>query len=203
MPQTIESINHAKAAGVPIIVAINKIDKPAADPQKVRTALLQHEVFVESMGGEVLDVEVSAKNKINLDKLLEAILLQAEILDLKSDPTRTAEGVVVEAQLDRGRGSVATVLVQTGTLHPGDILVAGSEWGRVRALVNDRGEHVKEAGPAMPVEILGLQGTPQAVTVSQSLPTKPRRVKSPSTASAWRATRPSLASPVHAVRSSR
>ncbi len=162
MPQTIESINHAKAAGVPIIVAINKIDKPAADPQKVRTALLQHDVFVESMGGEVLDVEVSAKNKLNLDKLLEAILLQAEILDLKADPSRTAEGVVVEAQLDRGRGSVATVLVQTGTLHPGDILVAGSEWGRVRALVNDRGEHVKEAGPAMPVEVLGLQGTPQA-----------------------------------------
>ncbi|MFK0683966.1 translation initiation factor IF-2 [Ochrobactrum sp. BD67] len=162
MPQTIESINHAKAAGVPIIVAINKIDKPAADPQKVRTALLQHEVFVESMGGEVLDVEVSAKNKINLDKLLDAVLLQAEMLDLQADPTRTAEGVVIEAQLDRGRGSVATVLVQKGTLHPGDILVAGSEWGRVRALVNDRGEHVKEAGPAMPVEILGLQGTPQA-----------------------------------------
>lgn len=162
MPQTIESINHAKAAGVPIIVAINKIDKPAADPQKVRTALLQHEVFVESMGGEVLDVEVSAKNKINLDKLLEAVLLQAEILDLKADPSRTAEGVVIEAQLDRGRGSVATVLVQKGTLHPGDIIAAGNEWGRVRALVNDRGEHVKEAGPAMPVEILGLQGTPQA-----------------------------------------
>ncbi|MFD1792907.1 translation initiation factor IF-2 [Ochrobactrum soli] len=162
MPQTIESINHAKAAGVPIIVAINKIDKPTADPQKVRTALLQHDVFVESMGGEVLDVEVSAKNKINLDKLLEAVLLQAEILDLKADPKRTAEGVVIEAQLDRGRGSVATVLVQTGTLHPGDILVAGSEWGRVRALVNDHGEHVKEAGPAMPVEVLGLQGTPQA-----------------------------------------
>ncbi|EPG23899.1 translation initiation factor IF-2 [Brucella abortus 80-1399] len=162
MPQTIESINHAKAAGVPIIVAINKIDKPAADPQKVRTALLQHEVFVESMGGEVLDVEVSAKNKINLDKLLDAVLLQAEMLDLKADPDRTAEGVVIEAQLDRGRGSVATVLIQKGTLHPGDILVAGSEWGRVRALVNDRGEHVKEAGPAMPVEILGLQGTPQA-----------------------------------------
>ncbi|MBR7653186.1 translation initiation factor IF-2 [Brucella oryzae] len=162
MPQTIESINHAKAAGVPIIVAINKIDKPAADPQKVRTALLQHEVFVESMGGEVLDVEVSAKNKINLDKLLDAVLLQAEMLDLQADPTRTAEGVVIEAQLDRGRGSVATVLVQKGSLHPGDILVAGSEWGRVRALVNDRGEHVKEAGPAMPVEILGLQGTPQA-----------------------------------------
>ena len=162
MPQTVESINHAKAAGVPIIVAINKIDKPAADPQKVRTALLQHEVFVESMGGEVLDVEVSAKNKINLDKLLDAVLLQAEMLDLQADPTRTAEGVVIEAQLDRGRGSVATVLVQKGTLHPSDILVAGSEWGRVRALVNDHGEHVKEAGPAMPVEILGLQGTPQA-----------------------------------------
>ncbi|MHC5231577.1 translation initiation factor IF-2 [Brucella sp. LJL56] len=162
MPQTIESINHAKAAGVPIIVAINKIDKPAADPQKVRTALLQHDVFVESMGGEVLDVEVSAKNKINLDKLLEAVLLQAEILDLKADPARTAEGVVIEAQLDRGRGSVATVLVQKGTLHPGDIIAAGNEWGRVRALVNDRGEHVKEAGPAMPVEVLGLQGTPQA-----------------------------------------
>ncbi|MFC4626436.1 translation initiation factor IF-2 [Daeguia caeni] len=162
MPQTIESINHAKAANVPIIVAINKIDKPTADPQKVRTALLQHEVFVESMGGEVLDVEVSAKNKINLDKLLEAILLQAEILDLKADPTRTAEGVVIEAKLDRGRGSVATVLVQKGTLHPGDIIVAGNEWGRVRALINDRGDHVKEAGPAMPVEVLGLQGTPQA-----------------------------------------
>ena len=162
MPQTIESINHAKAAGVPIIVAINKIDKPAADAQKVRNGLLQHEVFVESMGGEVLDVEVSAKTGKNLDKLLDAILLQAEMLDLKADPTRTAEGVVIEAQLDRGRGSVATVLVQKGTLNPGDILVAGSEWGRVRALVNDRGEHVKEAGPAMPVEILGLQGTPQA-----------------------------------------
>jgi translation initiation factor IF-2 len=162
MPQTIESINHAKAAGVPIIVAINKIDKPEADAQKVRTQLLQHDVFVETMGGEVLDVEVSAKNKINLDKLLEAVLLQAEILDLKADPKRTAEGVVIEAQLDRGRGSVATVLVQKGTLHPGDIIAAGNEWGRVRALVNDRGEHVKEAGPAMPVEVLGLQGTPQA-----------------------------------------
>ncbi len=162
MPQTIESINHAKAAGVPIIVAINKIDKPEADAQKVRTQLLQHDVFVETMGGEVLDVEVSAKNKINLDKLLEAVLLQAEILDLKADPTRTAEGVVIEAQLDRGRGSVATVLVQKGTLHPGDIIAAGNEWGRVRALVNDHGDHVKEAGPAMPVEILGLQGTPQA-----------------------------------------
>jgi len=162
MPQTIESINHAKAAGVPIIVAINKIDKPDADPQKVRTGLLQHEVFVETMGGETLDVEVSAKTGAGLDKLLEAILLQAEILDLKADPERTAEGVVIEAKLDRGRGSVATVLVQKGTLHPGDIIVAGSEWGRVRALINDRGENVKEAGPATPVEVLGLQGPPQA-----------------------------------------
>ncbi|OCW55891.1 translation initiation factor IF-2 [Hoeflea olei] len=162
MPQTIESINHAKAAGVPIIVAINKIDKPTANPQKVRTDLLQHEVFVESMGGEVLDVEVSATKHLNLDKLLDAILLQAELLDLKANRDRTAEGVVIEAKLDRGRGSVATVLVQTGTLKPGEILVAGDQWGRVRALVNDRGEHVKEAGPAFPVEILGLQGTPQA-----------------------------------------
>jgi translation initiation factor IF-2 len=162
MPQTVESINHAKAAGVPIIVAINKIDKPQADPQKVRTQLLQHEVFVESLGGEVLDVEVSATKGTNLDKLLEAILLQAEILDLKSNPDRTAEGVVIEAKLDKGRGPVATVLVQTGTLMPGDILVAGNEWGRVRALVNDRGEHIQEAPPAMPVEVLGLQGTPLA-----------------------------------------
>jgi len=162
MPQTIESINHAKAAGVPIIVAINKIDKPDADAQKVRTQLLQHEVFVESMGGEVLDVEVSATKKLNLDKLLEAIILQAEILDLKANPDRTAEGVVIEAKLDKGRGPVATVLVQTGTLKTGDILVAGSEWGRVRAIVNDRGEQLKEAGPAMPIEILGIQGTPQA-----------------------------------------
>lgn len=162
MPQTIESINHAKAANVPIIVAINKIDKHEANPDKVRQQLLQHEVFVESMGGEVLDVEVSAKNKLNLDKLLEAVLLQAEILDLKADPKRTAEGTVIEAQLDRGRGAVATVLVQKGTLKPGQIIVAGDQWGRVRALVNDRGEHVKEAGPAMPVEILGLSGTPAA-----------------------------------------
>jgi len=162
MPQTIESISHAKAAGVPIIVAINKIDKPEADPQKVRTQLLQHEVFVESMGGEVLDVEVSAVKRTNLDKLLEAILLQAELLDLKADPERTAEGVVIEAKLDKGRGPVATILVQTGTLLTGDIVVAGSEWGRVRALINDRGEHLDEALPSTPVEILGLQGTPQA-----------------------------------------
>ncbi|WP_375673815.1 MULTISPECIES: translation initiation factor IF-2 [unclassified Bartonella] len=162
MPQTIESINHAKAAGVPIIVAINKIDKPAANAQKVRTELLQHEVFVETMGGETLDVEVSAKTGQNLDKLLEAILLQAEMLDLKADPQRTAEGVIIEAKLDRGRGSVATVLVQKGTLHPSDIIVAGNEWGRVRALIDDHGRHVKEAVPSTPIEILGMQGTPQA-----------------------------------------
>ncbi|PIT70778.1 translation initiation factor IF-2 [Bartonella tribocorum] len=162
MPQTIESINHAKAAGVPIIVAINKIDKPAANTQKVRTELLQHEVFVETMGGETLDVEVSAKTGQNLDKLLEAILLQAEMLDLKADPQRTAEGVVIEAKLDRGRGSVATVLVQKGTLHPSDIIVAGNEWGRVRALIDDHGRHTKEAVPSTPIEILGMQGTPQA-----------------------------------------
>ncbi|WP_254492823.1 translation initiation factor IF-2 [Bartonella sp. B1099] len=162
MPQTIESINHAKAAGVPIIVAINKIDKPAANAQKVRTELLQHEVFVETMGGETLDVEVSAKTGQNLDKLLEAILLQAEMLDLKADSQRTAEGVVIEAKLDRGRGSVATVLVQKGTLHPSDIIVAGNEWGRVRALIDDHGRHVKEAVPSTPIEILGMQGTPLA-----------------------------------------
>ncbi len=162
MPQTIESINHAKAAGVPIIVAINKIDKPDADAGKVRTELLQHEVFVESMGGEVLDVEVSATAGTNLDKLLEAILLQAELLDLKANPDRPAEGVVVEAKLDKGRGSVATVLVQAGTLKIGDIVVAGDEWGRVRALVTDKGDQISEAGPATPVEVLGLQGTPQA-----------------------------------------
>ncbi|WP_114388985.1 translation initiation factor IF-2 [Notoacmeibacter marinus] len=162
MPQTIESINHAKAAGVPIIVAINKIDKPAADASKVRTELLQHEVFVESMGGEVLDVEVSATKKTNLDGLLEAILLQSELLDLKANPDRPAEGSVVEAQLDKGRGSVATVLVRAGTLRTGDIVVAGNEWGRVRALVDSTGEQLKEAGPSMPVELLGLSGTPQA-----------------------------------------
>ena len=162
MPQTIESINHAKAAGVPMIVAINKIDKPEADADKVRTELLQHEVFVESMGGEVLDVEVSATTGANLDKLLETILLQSELLELKANPNRTAEGVVIEAKLDRGRGSVATVLVQAGTLNTGDIVVAGDEWGRVRALIDDRGAHLKEAGPAMPIEVLGLHGTPLA-----------------------------------------
>ncbi|HET7717908.1 MAG TPA: translation initiation factor IF-2 [Bauldia sp.] len=162
MPQTIEAINHAKAARVPIIVAINKIDKPDAEPQRVRTELLQHEVFVESMGGEVLDVEVSALKHLNLDRLLDTILLQAEVLELRANPNRPAEGTVIEAKLDRGRGPVATVLVQRGTLHVGDILVAGSEWGKVRALLDDRGEAVKDAGPSAPVEVLGFQGAPEA-----------------------------------------
>jgi translation initiation factor IF-2 len=162
MPQTVESINHARAAGVPIIVAINKIDLPGANPNKVRTDLLQHEIVVESMGGETLEVEVSALKHTNLDKLLDAILLQSEILNLQANPERPAEGIVVEAQLDRGRGPVATVLVQRGTLHVGDIVVAGAEWGRVRALIDARGEHVREAGPSTPVEVLGFQATPEA-----------------------------------------
>ncbi len=162
MPQTIEAINHAKAAGVPIIVAINKVDKPGADPQRVRTELLQHEVFVESMGGDVLDVEVSALKGTNLDRLLETVLLQAEVLELKANPNREAEGAVIEAQLDRGRGAVATVLVQQGTLKIGDILVAGAEWGRVRALIDDHGTQVPTASPSTPVEVLGFQGAPEA-----------------------------------------
>jgi translation initiation factor IF-2 len=162
MPQTVEAINHAKAAKVPIIVAINKIDKPDANPMRVRTDLLQHEIQVESMGGEVVDVEVSAKEHTNIDKLLEMVLLQSEILDLKANPTREAEGTVIEAKLDRGRGPVATVLVQRGTLRPGDIVVAGAEWGRVRALVSDTGDPVQEAGPSTPVEVLGFSGTPEA-----------------------------------------
>jgi translation initiation factor IF-2 len=162
MPQTVEAIHHAKAAKVPIIVAINKIDKPDAKPERVRTDLLQHEIQVESMGGEVVDVEVSAVKKTNIDRLLEMIGLQAEILDLKADPNRAAEGTVIEAKLDRGRGPVATVLIQRGTLHPGDIVVAGAEWGRVRALVSDTGEPVQNAGPSTPVEVLGFSGTPDA-----------------------------------------
>jgi translation initiation factor IF-2 len=162
MPQTIEAIQHARAAKVPMIVAINKIDKGDADPNRVRTELLQHEVQVESMGGETLDVEVSATKRTNLDKLLESVALQTEILELKANPDRPAEGTVIEAKLDRGRGSVATVLVQKGTLKVGDIVVAGGEWGRVRALVNDRGDNVQEAGPSMPVEVLGFAGTPEA-----------------------------------------
>src|SRR6056297_148993 len=162
MPQTIEAINHAKAAQVPMIVAINKIDKPEANPDKVRTDLLQHEVIVEAMSGEVQDVEVSAQTGQGLDELLEAIALQSEILELKANPDRVAEGAVIEAQLDVGRGPVATVLVQNGTLHQGDIFVVGEQYGKVRALINDKGERVKEAGPAVPVEVLGLNGTPEA-----------------------------------------
>ncbi|MCR4377989.1 MAG: translation initiation factor IF-2 [Rhodospirillales bacterium] len=162
MPQTIEAIHHAKAAEVPIIIAINKCDKPGADPQKVRMQLLQHEIVVEEMGGDVLTVEVSAKARTGLDKLEEAILLQAEILDLKANPNVPGEGVIIEAKMEQGRGSVATVLMQRGTLRKGDIFVAGSEWGRVRALVDDHGTQIDEATPGMPVEILGLQGTPEA-----------------------------------------
>src|SRR5437588_1723460 len=162
MPQTVEAINHAKAAKVPMIVAINKIDKADAKPERVRTELLQYEVQVEQMGGDVLDVEVSATKKLNLDKLLDTIALQAEILDLKANPKRPAEGTVIEAKLDRGRGPVATVLVQRGALRGGDIVVAGAEWGRVRALVSDVGETMREAGPSVPVEVLGFTGTPDA-----------------------------------------
>jgi translation initiation factor IF-2 len=162
MPQTVEAINHAKAAKVPMIVAINKIDKPDAKPERVRTELLQYEVQVESLGGEVVDVEVSAKNKTNLDKLLEMIALQAELLDLKTNVSRPAEGTVIEAKLDRGRGPVATVLVQRGTLKVGDIIVAGAEMGRVRALINDQGVTIDTAGPSVPVEVLGFNGPPEA-----------------------------------------
>jgi translation initiation factor IF-2 len=162
MPQTVEAIHHAKAAKVPMIVAINKIDKPDARPERVRTELLQHEVQVESLGGDVVDVEVSAKNKTNLDKLLEMIALQAELLDLKTNAARPAEGTVIEAKLDRGRGPVATVLVQRGTLRVGDIVVAGAEMGRVRALISDQGETIDEAGPSVPVEVLGFNGPPEA-----------------------------------------
>ena len=162
MPQTVEAIRHAQAAEVPIVVAINKIDLPGADPLRVKTELLNHGIAVEEMGGESLCAEVSAKKRINIDKLLEAILLQAEILDLKANPNRSAEGAVVEAKMEKGRGSVATVLVQKGTLHVGDIIIAGKEWGHVRALLNERGHKVHEAGPATPVEVLGLQGTPAA-----------------------------------------
>jgi translation initiation factor IF-2 len=162
MPQTAEAIQHAKAAKVPMIVAINKIDKADAKAERVRSELLQHEVQVESLGGETQEVEVSATKKINLDKLLEAIGLQAEILDLKANPTRAAEGTVIEAKLDRGRGPVATVLVQRGTLRVGDIVVAGAEWGRVRALVSDTGATVTEAGPSAPVEVLGFREPPEA-----------------------------------------
>ncbi|WP_342640721.1 translation initiation factor IF-2 [Rhodoligotrophos ferricapiens] len=162
MPQTVEAINHARAANVPIIVAINKIDKPDADPNRVRTDLLRHEVVVESMGGDTLEVEVSALKRMNLDKLLETVLLQAELLELRANPDRSADGTVIEAQLDKGRGPVATVLIQRGTLKVGDIFVAGTAWGRVRALVSDRGASITRAGPSVPVEVLGLNSTPEA-----------------------------------------
>jgi len=162
MPQTVEAIHHAKAAKVPMIVAINKIDKPDAKPDRVRTELLQHEVQVESLGGDVLDVEVSATKKMNLDRLLEIVGLQAEILELKSNPDQPAEGTVIEAKLDRGRGPVATVLIQRGTLKVGDLIVAGAEWGRARALLSDTGAPVDSAGPSTPVEVLGFSGTPDA-----------------------------------------
>ncbi len=162
MPQTIEAIRHAKASGAPIIVAINKMDKPDANPNRVRQELLQHEIVVEEMGGDTQDVEVRATKRTGLDKLEEAILLQAELLDLKANPDRTAEGSVIESRLDRGRGPVATVLVQKGTLHQGDIVVAGAEWGRVRAMTDDKGKAMKHAGPSAPVEIQGLAGVPRA-----------------------------------------
>jgi translation initiation factor IF-2 len=174
MPQTIEAIHHAKAAKVPMIVAINKIDKADARPERVRTELLQHEVQVESMGGDVLDVEVSATKKLNLDRLLETIGLQSEILDLKANPTRPAEGTVIEAKLDRGRGAVATVLVQRGTLKGGDIVVAGADWGRVRALVSDTGTTIEAAGPSVPVEVLGFNYTPEAGDRLAVVPTEGR-----------------------------
>ncbi|GHB25974.1 hypothetical protein GCM10007094_12610 [Pseudovibrio japonicus] len=162
MPQTKEAIVHAKAAGVPLIIAINKMDKPGADPSRVRNDLLREDLVVESMGGDVIDVEVSAKAGTNLDKLIEMILLQAEVLELKANPNRMAEGTVIEAKLDKGRGPVATVLVQKGTLNVGDIVIAGSEWGRVRAMLDENGKQVKEAGPSKPVEVLGFQSTPSA-----------------------------------------
>jgi translation initiation factor IF-2 len=162
MPQTVEAINHAKAANVPILVAINKVDKPGADPRRVKTELLSHSLVTEDMGGDVQAVEVSAKTGKGLPDLTEAILLQAEVSDLKANAKRAAEGAIIEAKLERGRGPVATVLIQRGTLHVGDIFVAGSEWGRVRALLDDKGQQIQESGPSSPVEVLGLNGTPQA-----------------------------------------
>ncbi|MEE8371510.1 MAG: translation initiation factor IF-2, partial [Sphingomonadales bacterium] len=156
------AINHAKAAGVPLVVAINKIDREGAEPDRVRNELLQHEVIVEKLSGEVLDVEVSATKGTNLDKLKETILLQSELLELKADPDRSAEGVVIEAQLEKGRGPVTTVLVRTGILNIGDIIVAGPNWGKVRALIDDQGNKITSALPSQPVEVLGLNGAPPA-----------------------------------------
>ena len=162
MEQTVEAINHAKLAKVPIIVAINKMDRPDADPGRIRNELLQHDLVVEEMGGDILTVEVSAKERTNLEKLEEAILLQAELLELGANPSRPGEGTIIESKLERGRGPVATVLVERGTLNVGDIFVAGSEWGRVRAMINERGDTVESAGPSVPVEVLGLNGAPLA-----------------------------------------
>ena len=162
MPQTIEAISHTRAAGVPMIVAINKMDKPGSDAARVRQALLQHDVQVEEMGGEVQDVEVSATKKTGLDSLIEKILLQAELLELRANADRGGEGTVIEARLDKGRGPLATVLIRRGTLKVGDVFVVGGEWGKVRALIDDKGRQIKEAGPATPVEVLGLSGVPRA-----------------------------------------
>ena len=204
MPQTVEAINHAKAAKVPMIVAINKIDKADSKPERVRTELLQHEIQVESLGGDVLDVEVSATKKINLDKLLEAIGLQSEILDLKANPARPAEGTVIEAKLDRGRGPVATVLVQRGTLRPGDIVVAGAEWGRVRALVSDTGA----AGHlGRPVDAgrgaRALPARPTPATGWRWSTANPAPARSPTIARARSARRPPRGQAACAARSSR
>ena len=160
MPQTIEAIDHAKAAEAPIIIAINKMDRPNADPKRIHNELLQHEIVVEQLGGEILAVEVSATEKQNLEKLKEAILLQAEILELKANPKRSAEGIIIEANLETGRGAVGTLLIQRGTLNLGDILVAGGEWGRVRMMLNCLEQNIEKAGPGDPVEVMGLSGTP-------------------------------------------
>ena len=162
MPQTIEAIQHAQAAQVPIIVAINKIDLPDANPDKVRNELLQHNVILEHVGGDVLSIEISAKNGSNLDKLIETIHLQAELMELKANPVRSGEGVAIEARLERGKGVVTTVLVQRGTISQGDILVVGDSWGRVRALSDDRGDAIDSAGPSQPAEVLGLNSMPSA-----------------------------------------
>jgi translation initiation factor IF-2 len=162
MPQTVEAIAHARAAAVPIVVAINKIDRPDANPDRVKQELLSHELVTEQFGGDVLSVEVSALKRTNLDRLIETVQLQAEILELRANPNRLAQGTVIEAKLDRGRGVVATVLIERGTLKVGEIIVCGGQWGRVRALVDDRGRSVEDAGPAVPVEILGLDGVPDA-----------------------------------------
>jgi translation initiation factor IF-2 len=177
MPQTIEAINHARAANTPIIVAVNKIDKPGAKPQNIINELLQHEIVVESLGGETQVVEVSAKTGQGLDSLIEAILLQAEVLDLRANPDRTAEGVVIEAKLDKGRGPVATVLVKRGTLKRGDIIVAGSSFGRVRALINERNEQLPEAGPSEPVEVRKRSTCPRNHRLSRTRP--PRKDAGP------------------------